>query len=268
MPKHHLRIWANLLSYRGFMATAIAREFQLRYRNSLLGASWTILNPLAMMLVYTLIFSQIMQVRLPGVDSPFSYSIFLLSGLLPWGLLTDIVSRGPSLFLDQANLLKKMQFPKLALLVIAVASSMINFAIIFSLFLLFLVLSGQFPGWVVLAILPVLLLQIVLAASLCLLLAVLNVFFRDVAPITNIALQFGFWLTPIVYSLKMVPAQYQAYLDWNPLTPLFDAYHAIFVGRHTPDWQSLIATSCLSLILFLLAVYLFRQRSSEMVDEL
>jgi len=260
--------WSTLVLYRGFIAASVKREFQLRYRNSLLGASWTILNPLAMMLVYTLIFSQIMQVRLPGVDSPFSYSIFLLSGLLPWGLLTDIVSRGPSLFLDQANLLKKMQFPKLALLVIAVTSSMINFAIIFGLFLIFLVLSGQFPGWVVLAILPVLLLQILLAASLCLLLAVLNVFFRDVAPITSIALQFGFWLTPIVYSLKMVPAQYQAYLNWNPLTALFEAYHAIFVGRHLPDWQSLLGTGLLSLILFLLAVYFFHQRSAEMVDEL
>lgn len=267
-PEHQLDFLANVLRYRVFILASIGREFQLRYRNSLLGASWTILNPLSMMLVYILIFSQIMQVRLPGIDSPFAYSIFLLSGLLPWGLLTDIVSRGPSLFLDHANLLKKIQFPKLALLFIALGSGLINFAIIFGLFLIFLLLTGQFPGWVILAILPVLLLQIIFAASLCLLLAILNVFFRDIAPITNIALQFGFWLTPIVYSLKMAPIQYQAYLSWNPLIPLFEAYHAIFIGRHMPDWQSLLGTVGLTALLLILVSYLYQKRSAEMLDEI
>ncbi len=268
IPERQLSFWTNILRYRGFMAASIAREFQLRYRNSLLGASWTILNPLAMMLVYTLIFSQIMQVRLPGVDSPFAYSIFLLSGLLPWGLMTDIVLRGPNLFLDQANLLKKIQIPKLTLLFIALGSSLINFAIIFGLFLIFLLLSGHFPGWIVLALLPILFLQIVFAASLCLLVAILNIFFRDTAPITSIALQFGFWLTPIIYSLSMVPAKYQALLSWNPLTPLFEAYHAIFIGRHMPDWQSLLGTLGLTTLLLMLATYLYRKRSAEMLDEI
>ena len=117
--------------------SSVKREFQLRYRNSLLGASWTILNPLAMILVYTLIFSQVMQTRLPGTDTPYAYGIFLMSGLLPWGLFTEIVSRGPTLFLDQANLLKKIHFPKMALLVIAVVNSLVNFGITFGLFLLF-----------------------------------------------------------------------------------------------------------------------------------
>jgi lipopolysaccharide transport system permease protein len=268
LSERRLGFWANVLRYRGFVAASIGREFQLRYRNSLLGASWTILNPLAMMLVYTLIFSQIMQVRMPGVDSPFAYSIFLLSGLLPWGLLMDIVSRGPCLFLDHANLLKKIQFPKLALLLIALGSSLVNFAIIFGLFLLFLALTGQFPGWIVLAVIPILLLQIVFAASLCLLLAVMNVFYRDVASITSIALQFGFWLTPIVYALQMVPARYQIYLIWNPLIPLFESYHSIFVGRHLPDWQSLFGAAFLTAILCLLAGYVFSRRNAEMVDEL
>lgn len=261
-------LWSSLMLYRGFIAASVKREFQLRYRNSLLGASWAILNPLAMMLVYTVIFSQVMQARLPGANTPYAYSIFLMCGLLPWGLLTDIVSRGPSLFLDQANLIKKMQFPKLALLLIAVASSIINFAIIFSLFLLFLILSGQFPGWIILTMLPVLVLQITLAASLCLLLAVLNVFFRDVAPLTTIALQFGFWLTPIVYSIQMVPPRYQAYLALNPFTAIFEAYHAIFIGQHAPQWSSLLGVGLLTLILLALAAYLFQKRSPEMVDEL
>lgn len=258
------RLWA----YRGFIVTSVKREFQLRYQNSLLGASWTILNPLAMMLVYTLIFSQVMQAKLPGSDTPYAYSIFLISGLLPWGLFTDIVSRGPSLFLDQANLLKKIHFPKTALLFIAVANSMINFGIIFSLFILFLIVSGQFPGWIIFWILPILFLQLCFAASLCLILAILNVFFRDVAPLTNIALQFGFWLTPILYTQSMVPTRYQQYLALNPLSHIFESYHAIFIGHVAPDWNGLIFPILLCLILTLLAVRLFNKHGAEMVDEL
>lgn len=260
--------WSSLRLHGGFIAASVRREFQLRYLNSLLGASWTILNPLAMMLVYTLIFSQVMQVRLPGNQSAYAYSIFLLCGLLPWGLLTDIVSRGPTLFLDQANVLKKIQFPKISLLIIAVISSIINFAIIFGLFILFLVVSGQFPGWVIWTMLPILLLQICLAASLCLILAILHVFFRDVAPLTNIALQFGFWLTPIVYSITMVPQKYQEYLALNPLMPLFEAYHTIFISEQMPQWSSLWSTVLISMLLCGCAVYLYQRCSAEIVDEL
>lgn len=250
------------------MQASIKREFQLRYRNSLLGAGWTILNPLAMMLVYTLIFSQVMQARLPGADTPYAYSIFLISGLLPWGLFTDIVSRGPTLFVDQANLLKKIHFPKLALLIIAVANSLINFGIIFGLFLLFLIISGQFPGWIIFSMLPVLLLQICLASSLCLVLAILNVFFRDVALLTNIALQFGFWLTPIVYAQSMVPERYQGYLAFNPLSHVFEAYHTIFIGHEFPNWGTLVVPCVLCVFLTWWAIKLFKKHSGQMVDEL
>ena len=248
--------------------SSVKREFQLRYRNSLLGASWTILNPLAMILVYTLIFSQVMQTRLPGTDTPYAYGIFLMSGLLPWGLFTEIVSRGPTLFLDQANLLKKIHFPKMALLVIAVVNSLVNFGITFGLFLLFLILIGQFPGWAVIGMLPVLLLQICLAASACLILAILNVFFKDVAPLTTIVLQFGFWLTPIVYAQSMVPEQYQSFLALNLLSEIFEAYHTIFIDQTIPSWGTLWSPSLFCIALVILATRLFKKHSADMVDEL
>jgi lipopolysaccharide transport system permease protein len=257
-----------LWTYRDFILGSVKRDFQLRYRNSLLGAAWTILNPLAMMLVYTLVFSQVMQARLPGNNSPYAYSIFLISGLLPWSLFADIVSRGPNLFIDQANLIKKIQFPKIALLLIAVINSLINFGIIFGLFLVFLGLSSQFPGWVILAVLPSLLLLVALGSSLCLILALLNVFFRDVAQLTNIALQFGFWLTPIVYSKTILPTRYQYYLSLNPLANIFESFHVIFIEYQVPKWASLAGACILCLILTSMAIYLFHKRSAEMVDEL
>lgn len=258
----------ELWKYRGFMVGTVKREFQLRYRNSILGAAWAIINPLAMIIVYTVIFSQVMRARLPGVDGAFAYSIFLMAGLLPWGLFSDLVSRGPNLFLDHANLLKKIHFPKSALLLIALCNGFINFAIIYSLFIGFLIVTGQFPGIVFLGVLPLLLLQIFVARGLMLILGVLNVFFRDVTPLTNIALQFGFWLTPILYSEKMIPPAYHIYLHLNPLSALFKAYQDIFIDCAWPAWGSLLPLLFCAVFLNWFGGFLFATRSEEMVDEL
>ena len=104
-----------LWDYRGFILGSVKREFQPKYRNSLLGAAWTVLNPLAMIVVYTVIFSRVMHARLPGVDSTFAYSIHLCAGVLPWGMFVEIVSNGQNTFVNNANLLKKLSFPRLCL---------------------------------------------------------------------------------------------------------------------------------------------------------
>ena len=93
-----------LWNYRGFISGSVKREFQSKYRNSLLGALWTVLNPLAMIVVYTVIFSEVMKARLPGVDSVFGYSIYLCAGILTWGFFAELVGRSQTVFIDNANL--------------------------------------------------------------------------------------------------------------------------------------------------------------------
>ena len=141
-----MRMFAALWGYRGFIFESVKREFQSQYTNALLGAVWTIIKPLSMIVVYTVIFSQIMRAKLPGVDTKFAYSIYLCAGVLTWGLFTETVSRLQNIFLDQANLLKKINFPRLCLPVIVVTNALVNFLIIFGLFTLFLIFSGLFPG--------------------------------------------------------------------------------------------------------------------------
>jgi lipopolysaccharide transport system permease protein len=257
-------VWA----YRGFILGSVKREFQSKYRNSLLGALWTVLNPLAMILVYTVVFSQVMQAKLPGVASSYGYSIYLCAGVLTWGLFAEIVGRGQNVFLDNANLLKKLTFPRICLPVITVLSASLNFAIIFLLFTVFLVLSGQFPGLVFLAVLPVLALQIIFATGLGMSLGVLNVFFRDVGQFFGIVLQFWFWFTPIVYPLKAVHEGMRGVLELNPMTPVIAAYQGILVGGLWPNWYSLVPTALLGLLLCVLGMHLFRKHAAEMVDEL
>jgi len=212
-------IWA----YRGFIRGSVQREFQIKYRNSLLGAAWNIINPLAMIVVYTVIFAQVMRAKLPGVDSTFAYSIYLCAGVLTWGLFAEMVGRSQTMFLDNANLLKKISFPRITLPIIVVANAGLNFVIVFGLFLAFSVVGGPFPGRVVLAVLPVLALQIAFAMGLGMVLGVLHVFFRDVGQFFGIFLQFWFWLTPIVYPLTILPESITSLMVLNPMASVMAA---------------------------------------------
>ncbi|MFJ3051321.1 ABC transporter permease [Pseudomonas nitroreducens] len=254
--------------YRGFIVGSVRREFESRYRGSLLGAAWTVLNPLAMIVVYTVIFSEVMRARLPGVDDKLAYSVFLCSGLLTWGLFSEVVSRCLTMFIDNANLLKKLSFPRICLPVISGCSSLINFAIIFGLFCGFLLITGRLPGIALLAFPLLVGLQLLFAMGLGMLLGLLNVFFRDVGQIFGIALQFWFWFTPIVYPLSILPEQIRRLVQLNPLSALIEAYQSLFLYGRWPDWSSLLPLVIVSCVLCVLALALFRARSGEMVDEL
>jgi lipopolysaccharide transport system permease protein len=262
------QMFASVWRYRGFIGGSIKREFQIKYRNSLLGAAWTVLNPLAMIVVYTVIFSQVMGNRLHGVDSTFAYSIYLCAGVLTWGLFAEITTRSQTVFLENASLIKKLQFPRLCLPVIVVLNSGINFAIIFSIFTAFLLLSSNFPGWIYFAIFPVLLIQIMFSVGLGMILGILNVFFRDVGQFFTILLQFWFWLTPVVYPVAALPESVRRLLAWNPMAAIMGAYQNILVHAQAPDWQSLVPAVLLGLFFCIVGLQLFRRRAGEMVDEL
>ena len=255
-------------NYRGFVLGSVKREFQTRYRNSLLGATWTILNPLSMIVVYTVIFSQLMRARLPGVDNSLAYGIYLCAGILAWGFFAEVIGRSQSVFLEHANLIKKLAFPRICLPLIVVLNAGVNFAIIFALFLGFLLVTDNFPGWALLGIVPVLLVQTAFSIGLGIILGVLNVFVRDVGQFVGIFLQFWFWFTPIVYPLSILPEGIQPLIDLNPMAPLIAAYQGIFVYGQWPDWHALWPTTLLAAALCLLGMRLFRKRSGEMVDEL
>lgn len=265
MPSAQFRA---LWNYRGFVAGSVRREFQSRYRNSLLGAAWTLLNPLAMIVVYTVIFSQLMRARLPNVDGSFGYSIYLCAGVLTWGLFAEIVGRSQNLFLDHANLLKKLNFPRLCLPVTTIINALVNFAIIFGLFIVFLLLTRNFPGLVALALLPVLAILVALAAGLGMVLGVLNVFFRDVGQFFSVFLQFWFWLTPIVYPINVLPSSLQALMQLNPMAALIGACQTILVHADWPDWSKLWPIALLALLVCAWGWSLFRRHAGEIVDEL
>jgi lipopolysaccharide transport system permease protein len=266
-----LRLLRDIWQYRGLVQGGVRREILAQYRGSLLGAGWVLIGPTAMILIYTLVFSQLTRGRLPGVESAFGYSIFLCAGLLPWIYFTDMVTRLQVVFVANANLMKKATFPRICLPVIAMGAAGFNFLVYIALFLVFLAVTGNFPGIVVLAALPALGVQIALATGLGILCATLNVFFRDVGQAVTLLLQLWFWLTPIVYPLASLPEWAQSTLAWNPITVLVTQYQTVLLHQRLPgpaSWLGLLAVAVLAIALLGLGLATYRRRVGEMVDEL
>ncbi|WP_235931832.1 ABC transporter permease [Sheuella amnicola] len=263
-----MRMIQALWGHRSFIVGSVKREFQSKYSNSLLGAAWTVIRPLMMIIVYTVVFSQIMRAKLAGADTPFAYSIYLCAGILTWSFFSEIVGRAENIFIENANLIKKVNFPRLCLPVILIANASINFAIIFGLFTVFLIVTGTFPGLVYFAIFPVLAIQILFSAGLGITIGVMNVFFRDIGQLFAVVLQLWFWVTPVVYPMSILPSFVQGLVKLNPMTNLINAYQGILVNQQWPDWYSLWPVTALSIFLCFWGVHLFRKHVGEMVDEL
>ncbi|WAT03616.1 ABC transporter permease [Rouxiella badensis] len=254
--------------YRGFIISSVKRDFQSRYQTSMLGALWLVLQPLAMILVYTLVFSQVMRARMPGEAGPFAYSIYLCSGVLTWALFTEILDKSQNVFLGNANLIKKLSFPKICLPITVILSAVLNFLIIFTLFILFLVFTGNFPNMLFFAVIPLLCVQLIFSVGLGMIFGVMNVFFRDVGQFVTVLLQFWFWFTPVVYVLNSLPEWARHILMYNPMARLMACYQSIFAYHKMPDWYSLWPVLLLGIIFCALGMRLFKKHSADMVDEL
>ena len=254
--------------FRDFILASVKRDFAARYLGTQLGLFWAIAQPLAMIFIYTLVFSTLMRPSLPEHASRFAYTIYLCAGIVHWQLFSEVLNRSIGIFVHNAGLLKKVSLPKLALPVVVVLSGLSNFSVVFAVFSAFLLATGSFPWSSILAILPVVALLTALALGLGVLLGTVNVFYRDVEPSVAILLQLWFWLTPIVYISRVLPDYFAAALAWNPLVPIIDFAHAILLEDRVPAWSTLVYPAEVAVVLLALGVVAFRRLGSDIVDEL
>jgi len=257
-----------LWNYRGFILASVRRDFDARYRIASLGGIWAVLQPLAQIAVYMLVLAGVMRARLPGHTSHLAYGIYLCAGILTWGLFAETVSRCTNVFVESANLLKKVSFPRVCLPTIAVLSSVVNFAIVLAIFGVFLLATDNWPGWPLLALAPLIGLQVLLATGLGVLAGVANVFYRDIVQGVGIVMQFWFWMTPVVYPIAVVPERFASLIRANPLTPLASAYQQVFLMRMWPEWSTLVPTLIVAVVAIIAGMHFFRAHAGEMVDEL
>lgn len=257
-----------LWACREYIVVAVVRELESRYKKSTLGVLWLILNPLVMILIYSTVFSGVMQTKIQSNISNSSYSIFLMAGLIPWGSISDLISRGPNMFIEKAHLLKKIRFPWVCIPIVISISNLINCSIVFSVFCIILIVLGVFPGYSTLWIFPLMVLQVFMCISLGTIIGIFNVFFRDVGQITPIAIQLLFWGTPIVYPKDILPNAIQSIVSLNPILPIITSYQNIFLGMGSPVVLDLLYPIVFSLVLYVLAAISLLKFRSKIMDEL
>lgn len=261
-------MFKSLWQYRHFVTSSIYNELFAQFARSKLGGLWVIINPLSQVLIYALILSNILAAKLPGIDNKYAYAIYLMAGLLAWNLFSEIIGRCLNLFIAQANIMKKMSFPRITLPTIVVGSCMLNNVLLFiSMLGIFAILGHQFT-LAMLWLIPLTLLVVVLALGIGLILGVMNVFVRDIGQAFTVVLQVWFWFTPIVYPITIIPESYRHLMQLNPMYPIVDAYHQILVYNQTPQLQSTTIIAVVASVLALIGLLLFRRASAEMVDVL
>jgi ABC-type polysaccharide/polyol phosphate export permease len=239
----------------------VRRELKLRYRGTWLGFFWTLLNPLIMTLVYTLVFSYFLRIGIP------KFPAFLLCGLLPWMMwFTEGVTMGTNCLVDHAAFLKNAIFPSQILPIVAVSTGMMNY--VFSLpVLIVLLLAFKVPLGVTIFALPLIMaVQFLFILGIVYFTATYNVFFRDLRYIVQHLLFALFFLTPIMYDFSIVPAKFQILLKLNPMTHLINAYRNVLFYRIWPDWDNLGYVLALSLILVFFGAQAF-ERHREVFAE-
>ncbi len=261
-------IFLGAWRYRTFIMASVIADFRNRVSRSRLGILWVVISPLAQVTIFALILSAIMQQRLPGIDNRFAYAIYLMAGFLAWSLFVEVFSRSVTVFIDNANALKKIVFPKISLPIILFAVGLINNTVFFmAVAAVYLVLGHGFGASIVW--LPLLMLLTGgLALSAGLVFGILNVFIRDIGQSVPILLQLGFWFTPIVYMPSILPEAYRGLLKVNPLYWIVSTYHDVLVFQRAPDPTTLTGLALLVIALAALALFLFRKASPEMVDVL
>lgn len=263
-----LNVLRAIWRYRGFITSSIRTEFSNRFARSRVGALWMIIFPLVQTALFALVLSAAFSVRLPQVDHPSGYALYLLAGMLAWAAFSEIVTRCQTVFIENSTLLKKLVFPRMCLPLIVCGSAIVTNTLLFLATLVIFVLMGHAPGKNILFLPFLVALNVALALGLGITLGILNVFIRDIGHVVGIALQMLFWLTPIVYVPSALPEQYQAILKFNPISPIVQGYQNILAFNTPPPWQPLLIVTAVTIMLLGVALQLFRRASEEMVDVL
>ena len=258
----------GIYQYRSFIWQRAVADLRHRYAGTGLGVVWNVLHPLAMIAIYSVIFSALMPTSLPGVQGRFAYVLYLCSGFLPWLAFSECITRSSNAFLENSPYLKKLPMPEQVFVAQTAASATLGLVISFALLLLVSLLLGQRPSpfWLLLPI-PLAAMQ-VLGFALGLLCGTLNVFLRDVGQVLQLGLQVVMWTAPVVWvetSLRL-PREVFAMLHCHPLWPMLTAIRDLFCAGLMPHAIVWVGVFAWPIAMFVLAWSVFRQLQPEIRD--
>ena len=254
-----LRKWIYL---RDVLRVLVARDFKLRYKRSVFGVGWSLLVPLAQLVVLYVVFNKIVPLNIPR------FTAFLFTGILPWNWLQSSLLMSALTVVDNRDLIKEIGFPVALLPTITVFSQFIHFLLALPIMAAFLLIDGYHLDPSLAALPLVILIQFALTLSLAYVVATLQVKFRDTQYLLGIALFLFFYLTPVFWDDTSIPEPYHSIMHFNPVAVLLNAYRAILVRGHWPDFIPLLTVGIGSMAFLTLGYTLFVMARDRFVEEL
>jgi lipopolysaccharide transport system permease protein len=252
----------SFAAYWELLMNLTRREVKGRYSQSLFGIGWAIAQPLATMAVFTLVFARLG--AMPSDGAP--YPLFAYAALVPWFFFSNSVNSGTMSLVTYRNIVTKTYFPREIVPLAQVCSRMVDLAASATLYALLMIYYGFLPGpWI--ALVPFFLLMLIgFTVGMTLTTSSLNVFYRDVNPVVQIALQLWLYLTPVAYPLSAVHGQYRWFFLLNPLTAVVEGLRAVLVFGRAPDWQVVGISLTMITVLLIAATVMFKRMDKYFAD--
>lgn len=253
----------ELFRYRELLGIFVWRDLKVRYKQTILGVLWAILQPVATIAIFTLFFGRF--VKIPSDGAP--YSVFVFCGLIFWNYFSSALTTTSNSLVENEAVVKKIFFPRLLLTTAAAVTPAIDFAISTVVLLVFSIFLGFVPGWLSLVVIPVgLMISMFTVVGAGALLAAINVQYRDVRYIIPFFVQILLFLTPVIYPISIVPTKWQWVLNLNPISGVISAIRAAWLGTGTVNWASLGMSFLIALALFIFGIAFFRKTEHRFAD--
>jgi lipopolysaccharide transport system permease protein len=236
------------------------KEITLRYKRTVLGIFWSLLNPILSAIVFFVAFKIFLRIKMEN------FTFFFLSALFPWNWFAASVTMSTGTLIGNVNLIKRIRFPRYFLVIATVLAQFVNLVFALPIIVGLSFFYGKGPGISWLLAVPILIvIQFVATTGICLAISMVNAYFGDMEYIIGVVINMLFWMTPIVFPLETVPAAYRGYLIFNPLAYLITAWRDLFMSN-VIDWGSIGISLGSALIFFLLGLLVF-QRFGKRLDE-
>lgn len=248
--------------YRELLAVLTMRDIQVLYKQAALGAAWAILQPVFAVVIFTIVFGYF--ARMPSEGVP--YPVFAFAGVLPWTYFAEAVRRSGTGLVSDAELVRKVYFPRLIMPLANVISPLLDFCIAFVILLLMMAFYGLAPSWKMLVVIPLMLVAAFLALAIGLWLGPINVRFRDIKHTLPFIIQIWMYASPIVYPLSMVPEQWRWFYSLNPMVGVIEGFRWAVFNQGEPNFTALAMSGVIIVLLLTGGLVFFRRMERTFAD--
>jgi lipopolysaccharide transport system permease protein len=252
----------DLWLYRELILFMIWRDVKVRYKQTLLGAAWAVIQPVLTMLVFNFVFGTVAKVPSEGLP----YPIFSYTALLPWGLFTAALNTASRSLTTNQNMITKIYFPRLVLPLASVLGGLVDFAIAFLILIVMMVYYHVSPTGAVWTLPLFLILSLITALGVSLWLSAINVQYRDVNYVLPFLTQFWLFLTPVAYSAKIISAKWQAVYSLNPMAGVVNGFRWALLGTKTGPDLNMAVSIAISIIVLISGLFYFRSMERTFAD--